>query len=131
MNKKLTKKHPPPTSPTHTQIKTDDKQCNHGESTLATPLDFHCDGQADAVALMCLRQAPIGGESSWASAAAVHNEMLRRGYYDEGARLKIASTRVFCVLVRLFWGCVRIYIPITNFSFYYLAPPPTKHQSAR
>lgn len=37
---------------------------------------FHCD-YADAVGLMCVRQAPVGGESRIASSAAIHDEMWR------------------------------------------------------
>lgn len=37
---------------------------------------FHCD-YADVVGLMCIRQAPVGGESRIASSTAVHDEMWR------------------------------------------------------
>lgn len=37
---------------------------------------FHCD-YADVVGLMCVRQAPVGGESRLASSAAVHDELWR------------------------------------------------------
>ena len=69
-----------PTTPRATHQPLGDKEYNHGESTLPTPLTFHADGQCDAVALLCLQQAPAGGESSWVCAAAVHNELLRRGH---------------------------------------------------
>ena len=39
-------------------------------------IGFHCD-YADAVGLMCVRQAPIGGESRVASSTAIHDEMVR------------------------------------------------------
>jgi len=39
--------------------------------------DFHTDG-ADIIGLLCLQRARSGGESRIASAAAVHNEILRR-----------------------------------------------------
>ena len=39
--------------------------------------DFHTDG-ADIIGLLCLHTAKSGGESRIASAAAVHNELLRR-----------------------------------------------------
>ena len=39
-------------------------------------IGFHCD-YADAVGLMCVRQAPVGGESRVASSAAIHDEMVR------------------------------------------------------
>ena len=37
---------------------------------------FHCD-YADVVGLMCVRQAPVGGESRLASSAALHDELWR------------------------------------------------------
>ena len=37
---------------------------------------FHCD-YADVVGLMCVRQAPVGGESRLASSAAIHDELWR------------------------------------------------------
>lgn len=39
--------------------------------------DFHTDG-ADVIGLLCLQRATAGGESRIVSAAAVHNELLRR-----------------------------------------------------
>lgn len=38
---------------------------------------FHCD-YADVVGLMCVRDAPVGGESRVASSIAIHDEMLLR-----------------------------------------------------
>ncbi len=52
---------------------------------------FHCD-YADAVGLMCVRQAPIGGESRVASSAAIHDELWRRA--PELARRLYASVRL-------------------------------------
>ena len=46
---------------------------------------FHCD-YADAVGLMCVRQAPVGGESRIASSSAIHDEMWRTAP-DLAARL--------------------------------------------
>lgn len=43
-------------------------------------LAFHSDqGATDIIALLCLSQAPQGGESKWVSAIAIHNELLRQG----------------------------------------------------
>lgn len=39
-------------------------------------IGFHCD-YADAVGLVCVRQAPVGGESRVASSTAIHDEMVR------------------------------------------------------
>lgn len=44
--------------------------------------DWHTDGQADILALLCVAQAKEGGVSGWSSTIAVHNEMLRRGRAD-------------------------------------------------
>jgi len=49
---------------------------------MAAAMGFHTDAQGDALGLLCLQQAPEGGESSLVSAAAVHNEMLRLGRQD-------------------------------------------------
>lgn len=54
----------------------------YAESTMAAAMGFHTDAQGDALGLLCLQQAPEGGESSLVSAAAVHNEMLRLGRQD-------------------------------------------------
>ncbi len=57
---------------------------------------YHTDS-ADAVALLCLQQAPEGGLSSWCSSVAVHNEMIKRGRADlvkaRRARTALASIR--------------------------------------
>jgi len=57
---------------------------------------YHTDS-ADAVALLCLQQAPEGGLSSWCSSVAVHNEMIKRGRADlvkaRRARVTLAPTR--------------------------------------
>ena len=34
------------------------------------------------VGLLCLKQAKEGGQSSWASAVTIHNEMLKLGRYS-------------------------------------------------
>lgn len=66
---------------------------------------FHCD-YADVVGLMCVRQAPVGGESRIASSTALHDELWRRApssarrlyepvwldARDEGSRPAIAVT---------------------------------------
>ena len=36
----------------------------------------------DAAGLLCLKTAKSGGESSWSSSVAVHNELLRLGRSD-------------------------------------------------
>ncbi|KAL0055501.1 hypothetical protein WJX82_001251 [Trebouxia sp. C0006] len=39
---------------------------------------FHCDRGADIIGLCCVHQAKSGGLSSWASSAAVYNELLKQ-----------------------------------------------------
>jgi hypothetical protein len=37
----------------------------YAESTMSAAMGFHTDAQGDALGLLCLRQAPEGGESRW------------------------------------------------------------------
>ena len=37
----------------------------YAESTMAAAMGFHTDAQGDALGLLCLQQAPEGGESRW------------------------------------------------------------------
>ena len=58
-------------------------------------LAFHTDqGATDLIALLSVTAAPEGGESKWASAVAIHNELLCRG--------RKVSSNWFKVLV--FWA---------------------------
>lgn len=43
---------------------------------------MHNDSWADVLSLLCIQHAKEGGESAFASALAVHNELLRRGRLD-------------------------------------------------
>jgi hypothetical protein len=49
---------------------------------LPRPPRRHNDSCADVLGLLCIRQAAEGGESAFASALSVYNEMLRRGRLD-------------------------------------------------
>jgi hypothetical protein len=53
----------------------------------ADDFEMHHDSCADVLSLLCINQAKSGGESAFASAAAVYNEMIRRGRLDAVATL--------------------------------------------
>lgn len=57
------------------------------EHNQSDEMGWHTDAQADVLGLLCIRQAASGGESGWASATEVHNELLRRGRADLVAAL--------------------------------------------